>query len=313
MNNNRRRWLIGSALAAVLSGSLLIIWLPSLITRTPFQAPEASHQNWEEILAHPQDITFQAYSTGINETDLSGIMNLDHERAAGIEDAIIGIPVNVGLVEHGDLGAYLIDGGLDSSYVDNPYGTMKGFIVPSFLARGSQEPGTHIGAVLEKENIQLQGVWLTHLHFDHTAGVVDLPKDIPYVAGQGERYANFTFIIRGDHLAGIEELQEIDFSSGVDLPPLGKAVDLFGDGSLWAISSSGHSPGHVMFFINGEEEQILFTGDACNTLQQFLTGVGPGYYSSDLEGGQDVLDQIRTFKTAYPQVILSFGHDLETW
>ena len=60
---------------------------------------------------------------------------------------------------------------------------------------------------------------------------------------------------------------------------------------MWAISSSGHSKGHVMYFINGIEDSVLFTGDASNTQYQFDTGIGPGTYSSDLEGGQDVLEQ----------------------
>jgi glyoxylase-like metal-dependent hydrolase (beta-lactamase superfamily II) len=147
---------------------------------------------------------------------------------------------------------------------------------------------------------------------DHTAGIVDLPKDIPYVAGKNERYANFRFIMQSDHLARIDALQEIDFATGIDLPPLGKAVDLFGDGSLWAISSSGHSAGHVMFLINGIDEQVLYTGDACNDHYQFETGIGPGYYSSDLEGGQEVLERIILFKERYPEVKLVYGHDLKT-
>jgi glyoxylase-like metal-dependent hydrolase (beta-lactamase superfamily II) len=291
---------------------LFVVWQSSMIPRRPFIAPEAAYHNWEEILSHLQPITVRTYSTGVNQTTLSGIMNLEHEKAQNIADKVIDIPVNVFLVQHQDFGAYLIDAGLDQSYVHSPYGTMRGLMVESYLAKGSQEPNTHIAAILDKEKIQLQGVWLTHLHFDHTAGIVDLPKDIPYVVGQNERYANFRFFMQSEHLAGIENLYEIDFAEGIDLPPLGKGVDVFGDGSLWAISSSGHSAGHVIFLINGIDEQVLVTGDACNTLYQFDTGIGPGTYSSDLEGGQEVLERIIIFKERYPEVKLVFGHDLES-
>ena len=118
--------------------------------------------------------------------------------------------------------------------------------------------------------------------------------------------------MQSDHLAGIDELHEIHFTTGIDLPPLGKAVDLFGDGSLWAISSSGHSAGHVILLINGIDDQVLFTGDACNDHYQFETGIGPGSYSSDLEGGQEVLERIILFKERYPEVKLAYGHDLKT-
>jgi len=308
-----QRIFLGAAIILALTALLLIIvWQPSMIRRVPFPVPDAAHKSWEDILSHPQPISIHTYSTGTMQTDLSAIMNLEHEKAQSIEDEVIKIPVNVSIVQHQDFGTYLIDAGLDKSYVHNPHGTIRGLMVKSYLGKGSQEPNTHIAAILNEENIQLQGVWLTHLHLDHTAGILDLPKDIPFVAGKGERYINFRFFMQSDHLAGIDELYEIDFAKGIDLPPLGKAVDLFGDGSFWAISSSGHSKGHVIFFINGIDEKVLFTGDACNNHDQFESEVGPGYYSSDLEGGQEVLDRIILFKERYPEVKLVYGHDLKT-
>jgi glyoxylase-like metal-dependent hydrolase (beta-lactamase superfamily II) len=125
-----------------------------------------------------------------------------------------------------------------------------------------------------------------------------------------ERYENFRFFFHGDHLAGVEEIYDIDMAEGIELPPLGKSADVFGDGSLWAISSSGHSRGHLMYFINGIEGQILMTGDACNTQFQFDTGIGPGSFSSNIEQAQVALDRIKVFMERYPQVRLVYGHDL---
>ncbi len=303
------------AIAVILIAAAIftfVVWQPSMIRRVPYPAPEPAYGSWEEILSNPQPITIRTYSTGIMETSRSAIMNLEHEEAQDIEDEVIEIPVNVGIIQHQEFGAYLIDAGLDKSYVHSQHGTIRGLMVKSYLGKGSQEPNTHIAAILDQESIQLEGVFLTHLHQDHTAGIVDLPKDIPYVAGKNERYVNFRFFMQSDHLAGIDELQEIDFTGAIDLPPLGKGVDVFGDGSLWAISSSGHSAGHMIFLINGIDEQVLFTGDACNDHYQFETGIGPGYYSSDLEGGQEALERIIRFKERYPEVKLVYGHDLIT-
>jgi len=243
------------------------------------------------------------------QTPLSAIMNLQHEQAQGIKDELVKFPVTANIVQHQQYGTYLIDAGLDASYVNNPYGTMKGIMVKSKSGKGSQEPDTHIAAILNRESIQLQGVFLTHLHPDHTAGILDLPKDVPYVVGEDELYVNFGFFMHGDHFAGVDELQEIDFATGVDLPPLGKGIDIFGDGSLWAISSTGHSKGHVVYFVNGIEDKVLVTGDACNTQYQFDSGIGPGTYSSDLEQAQVTLDRIIAFKQQYPEVKLVYGHD----
>ncbi len=289
-----------------------LVWQPSMIRRVLYAAPETTYHSWQEILSNPQPITIRTYSTGKMETTRSAIMNLEHEEAQDIEDGSIEIPVNVGIIQHQEFGAYLIDAGLDKSYVHSQHGTIKGLMVEGYLGKGNQEPNTHIAAILDQEGIRLEGVFLTHLHQDHTAGIVDLPKDIPYVAGKNERYVNYRFFMQSDHLEGIDELQEIDFTGAIELPPLGKGVDVFGDGSLWAISSSGHSPGHVIFLINGIDERVLFTGDACNDHYQFETGIGPGYYSSDLEGGQEALDRIILFKERHPEVKLVYGHDLIT-
>lgn len=312
MSNRRKVWIPVTAIVGLLMVVLIMIWQPSIIRRVPFHIPEASYDNWDDILSHPRPISISTYSTGVNQTKLSGIMNLEHEAAGQIEDGTIGIPVIVCVIQHPEFGAHLVDAGLDSSYVRNQYGSMKDIVVRKFLVRGSQEPGKHIAAILEQQNIQIQGVFLTHLHFDHTAGIVDLPKDIPYVVGKGDPYRNYRFIIQGDHLAGIRKLQEIDLRDGVDLPPFGRSVDVFGDGSFWAIPTGGHSKGHMAFFINGIDPQVLFTGDACNTLQQFETGIGPGFYSQDDEQGQIALDRIIEFKELYPEVTMVFGHDLAT-
>jgi glyoxylase-like metal-dependent hydrolase (beta-lactamase superfamily II) len=189
---------------------------------------------------------------------------------------------------------------------------MKGIMVKGRLGRATQDPNTDIATILDREKVRIEGVFLTHMHFDHAAGILDLPKNIPYFVSKDEPYQNFRFFYHGDHLAGVKEIYDIDLAAGIELPPFGKSVDVFGDGSIWAIPSSGHSKGHVMYLINGIDEQVLFTGDACNNHEQFEMGIGPGFYSSDLEGGQEVLEQIIAFKEQYPEVKLVYGHDLKT-
>ncbi len=310
MNKSKRILLVSTFLIIIAFVFVLLVFQSSIIPRRSFSAPKTYYHSWGQILSDPKPITINTYATGIMRTGLSAIMNLEHERALDIEDVVIEVPVNVSIIHHQKFGAYLIDAGLDSSYVYNPYGTSKGILVKKFMGKGSQDPNTDIAAILDGENIRLQGVWLTHLHPDHIAGIVDLPKNIPYVVGEDERYINFRFLMHSDHLAGIKVLYEIDFNQGIDLPPFGKGVDLFGDGSFWAIESSGHSKGHVMYFINGVHEKVIVTGDACNNQFQFDTGIGPGYLSSDVDKAQEVLESIKTFKEHYPEVKLVFGHDL---
>ena len=56
------------------------------------------------------------------------------------------------------------------------------------------------------------------------------------------------------------------------MAPLGPSVDLFGDGSLWAISVPGHTDDDVAYLINGPEP-VLLTGDASHFAWAFNTGV----------------------------------------
>ena len=298
-------------LVLLLSMLLVIVWRSSYLQRLPFSLPEASYHSWDEILSNPQPITIRTDSTGTMTTLLSVIMNLEHSQAQDIKDELVQYPVNVNLIQHQELGSYLIDAGLDASYVHNPLGSMKGIMVKGRLGRATQDPNTDIATILDREKVRIEGVFLTHMHFDHTAGILDLPKDIPYFVSKDEPYENFRFFFHGDHLAGIDEIYDIDLAAGIELPPFGKSVDVFGDGSLWAIPSSGHSKGHMMYFVNGIEDQILVTADACNTQYQFDTGIGPGgTYSSNVEQAHDTLERIIAFKERYPQVRLVYGHDL---
>lgn len=305
----RRTLVLGISALIIVLISLVWIFRPAWIRRVPYAAPDASYHSWDEIFQHPQPITVEVYNTGTNQTTLSGLMNLDHERAANIPDENIDIPILVFVIRHQELGDYLIDAGFDKSWVHSPYGTVRGFLVPQMMAQGWQEPGTDTASIMEQQSLALQGVFLTHLHMDHTGGIVDLPKDIPYILGKDEPYFNFRFIIQSDHLAGIDQLYELDFSTGIDLPPLGRGIDVFGDGSFWAIEANGHSKGLVIFMVNGVERQVLLTGDACNIRLQFDVGVGPGTFSSDMEEGQDKLERIMAFIQQYPEVELIFGHE----
>ena len=45
------------------------------------------------------------------------------------------------------------------------------------------------------------------------------------------------------------------------MAPLGPGVDLFGDGSFWAISVPGHTDDDIAYLINGATP-VLLTGDA---------------------------------------------------
>lgn len=156
----------------------------------------------------------------------------------------------------------------------------------------------------------LRGVFFTHLHLDHTAGVPGLPHDVPYVAGRGSLDDAYEsgMMAHIDHLRGVSQLEEIDFSAARELAPLGKAVDLLGDGSLWAIHTPGHSRGHVSYLVNATSGPVLLIGDASHTRWGFEHGVAPGKVT-DAAASRASLERIAAFARAYPRVKLVFGHE----
>ena len=72
------------------------------------------------------------------------------------------------------------------------------------------------------------------------------PLLVPAVFGRGEATFMQKALI-GDHLDG-RPFYALDFDEAHELPPFGHGLDLLGDGSIWAISTPGHSPNHVSYW-----------------------------------------------------------------
>jgi glyoxylase-like metal-dependent hydrolase (beta-lactamase superfamily II) len=95
------------------------------------------------------------------------------------------------------------------------------------------------------------------------------------------------------------------------MPPLGPSVDLFGDGSLWAISVPGHTDDDIAFLVNSATP-LLLTGDASHFAWAFKNGVAPrGWNTVGTARGYISLEQLRAFARAYPGVKLVYGHESE--
>ncbi len=127
---------------------------------------------------------------------------------------------------------------------------------------------------------RLRGIWLTHAHFDHIAGVAELVNacDPPLPIGL--------------HPAELEWYHDQGGARifGMSIPQPPEPVVLFQDGMALGLRmgqppvvtvhhSPGHSPGHVMFYC--QAVSVLFCGDVI-----FREGIG----RTDLmDGDQDTL------------------------
>ncbi|MCE5214989.1 MAG: MBL fold metallo-hydrolase [Methanobacterium sp.] len=259
--------------------------------------------NWELIFQNPCNITIESFQTGTVKLNRQGTINPDHPLGKDVQEEELEVPILSHWIHHESKGDFLLDTGLDASYIRDKLGGLEGSGIDEFQLKENENIAYHI----QKKNIHLNMIFLSHLHSDHAAGVRELPKDIPYVIAKGE-YAQYQPEIP-DFLEGLEELYEIDFSHAQHIHPLGPSADLLGDSSLWAIHTPGHTPNHISFLINTLDGPILQTMDAAFIYENLKLGVAPSDYTWDVDKAQKTLERIIDFLNKYPQVRVGTGHE----
>lgn len=247
-------------------------------------------------------------NTGEVEVETGLLLDLD--KIPGAKNRKLHVPVLSYLVRHKTQGDILIDTGFDASFAQSGHGNFGCMGV--FFNFAKQKPGQDVAAQLKEKRAVLKAVYFTHMHVDHTSGTPDLPKDIPYYAGKGtlaDSYADI-FGLCMKHLDGIENVNEIDFSQAAQVEGLGAVYDIFGDGSVWAIHTPGHSAGHMSFLVNTITGPALITGDASHTAYGFKNNVAPGKMQNHNEG-EATLARLRAFAARYPKLRVLYGHDTD--
>jgi N-acyl homoserine lactone hydrolase len=241
---------------------------------SPYNVPPAAFTNWRDVLSHPQDISIVTFQTGVVHMD--ACLNLDPKspKQAECDHSPRDLAVLVHWVHHPRFGDFLIDTGFDSSFAKHPpYGNyteaMKLFNWVNGVTN-RQPRGEDLSAQLARLNIRPRTVFFTHLHPDHTGGVPVLDARTEFVFGKVE--ANFLARAAvANHFSGKARFSSLDFSAAPIMAPLGASIDLFGDGSLWAISVPGHTDDDIAYLINGPVP-ILLTGDASH-FEEPLAGI----------------------------------------
>jgi N-acyl homoserine lactone hydrolase len=171
-----------------------------------------------------------------------------------------------------------------------------------------QQPGEDLAAQLARLNIHPRAVFFTHLHPDHTGGVPALDPKTEFIFCKLEP----SFLARAavaNHFSGKSNFSSRDFSTAPRMAPLGPSIDLFGDGSLWAISVPGHTDDDIAYLINARQP-VLLTGDASHFEWAFKAGVAPrGWNRAGTVRGYQSLALLRDFAKAYPSIRLVYGHE----
>ena len=282
---------------------------PAHPQRIAYETPDSQSfiTDWKEFLAQsPKIDSFKTLKTGLVKVPTKGMLNkrklpIDHPFGS-----FIWVEVYAHLFHHQKYGWFLIDTGLDQSFQQK--GNVKGIMAGKFIKDSQQAKGENIGAQLDKEQKEIQGIFITHLHGDHTAGLPELDRSIPKYVGKGESHIQLPLLYHSEHLSNRDTLLEIDWEQGMKIAPFDSVVDIFGDASFFAIHTPGHSNSHLSYLMMSSEGPVLLTGDASHTKYGFVNEIEPGWVQDRNLAFQSLM-QLKTFATNHPSVKIIYGHE----
>ena len=258
------------------------------------------------VINEPGPIVFEKHIAGDWAVELSGLINLDNPKAiaAGLEDRSEPIQIYTYSLNHPARGTFLVDSGLSEKFRDAPNNDDISMALKLGMDLSLDLKITT--AELASQFNGIDGVFLTHIHLDHIMGLTDLNSEVPVYIGPGDvgLSSAMNAVTQGttDRLLGnVEELQEWQYpESGV--------IDIFGDGSVWAIHSPGHTPGATAYVARTTMGPQLMLGDTTHTKWGWENGVEPGTFSTNVPQSVISLDRLIRLANANPKVQVHPGH-----
>jgi glyoxylase-like metal-dependent hydrolase (beta-lactamase superfamily II) len=229
------------------------------------------------------------------------------------------VPVPAFLVEHPGVGPILIDTGFHPSVAAKPTANL-GRLSQFTFRNIEMKPEQAVSAQLRARGIEpgrVKVVLMTHLHIDHASAISEYPESTFVVSaaewaaasehGQLHGYVKRQFDHGFDWRLLDFEGRDADSFSG-----FARSFDLFGDGSVRAVYTPGHTLGHLSVVLRTERGEVLVAGDAIYTLKTLADTHLP-YRMEDEHLFRRSLREIRQYKTETPEALIVPGHDMDAW
>ena len=271
----------------------------------------------EKLIDVPGPIEVETINSADWTVPLAGLLNLKSAAAqeARLTDHPEPIHIFAHVVRHPQFGTYLVDTGVSQLLMDDPSGRGVSWVVRKVMPLGKIEIRNSTAQILAHIPGGVQGVFFTHLHVDHISGMPDIPRTVPLYVGRSEStQTSFqNAFVRGTTtklLDGKANLQEWSFRLDDEQKGLvvGDVVDIFGDGSAFAISVPGHTPGSTAYVLRTPKGPILLTGDTCHTRWGWEHSVEPGSYTADQPTNRKSLLLLEGLVRRHPAIDVRLGH-----
>jgi len=228
-----------------------------------------------------------------------------HSPGAGLGMAAerVVVPVPFYVIDHPD-GVALFDCGLhrDMMQEDDPYRH-------HLRAQGldvSLTPEETVSQSLERLDIDpttVRFAVISHLHFDHTGGLSELPNATLFVQSREWRAGS------DDDLSARHALPRRFFDLGHPVRQIDGEHDLFGDGSVRLLPSFGHTPGHQSMHVKSDDGDHILVADACYNCRTAETRDFPAHF--DVAVMNRSLDALMARRGA--ETVMVYGHDPDQW
>ncbi|MBT5109184.1 MAG: MBL fold metallo-hydrolase [Rhodospirillaceae bacterium] len=145
-------------------------------------------------------------------------------------------------------------------------------------------------------------VLLTHSHYDHSINWTMFP-DARIVIGQTELDWSLE---QPWGVTVVPELYVRELKTWPTLCTVEDGAEVFP--GITAHMAAGHTPGSLVFVLDGGERDIVFTGDACKNRAELLSRAADMTYDAAVTRAS--IDAIWSFWSRRPGNILMPGHDL---
>jgi N-acyl homoserine lactone hydrolase len=266
------------------------------------------------VIKKPGPATVETINSSDWEVDRKGLINLDHPTAveAGLVNGPEPIQVYFHVIRHPSKGTFIIDTGVERALREDQSKSAIGGVLRWYMKLEKLKVQMALGDWIAKESQPIQGVFLTHLHFDHITGMADVPAGTAVYTGPGEAAATSVqnMFVKGSTdqaLEGKAAISEWQFAPDKDGRFAG-VIDVFGDGLVWAIWTPGHTPGSTSYLVRTVKGPVLLTGDVAHTRWGWDHDVEPGGFSADGPLGLESFKKLRALVAENPSIDVRLGH-----